>query len=418
MQQPVRAAELVGALSLATDLGTGQPLEHALRTAVLAVRLGELAGASPEELADTYYVALLHASGCTSNGHEATQLFGEDIEHRAAFFLIDPADPEQVIAFYRAHVGPGRPPEVREQMIEAALSEPGEGARVVRGDVRGGAAVRRVARPRPGRRGGARVRLRALGRPGPADGRRRRGAPAAAASAPRGEGLLALPLRRRAATTRVPSSSVAPARRTSRGSPSSPLRHFDDALSRARRDADVGARARERAVSAASASRRRDRCRLRRRRRADEPQVAVAARALDRRGRARRGGRLAPAASRRRPSRFLRRAALAHDLGRVGVSNAIWEKPGPLGFGEWERVRLHPHFTERAFAQSRGARADRTPGRLPPRAARRVRLPPRPARVGARHGGAQSSPPPTATRRCARRGRTGRRSSPRPQRRS
>jgi HD-GYP domain-containing protein (c-di-GMP phosphodiesterase class II) len=49
---------------------------------------------------------------------------------------------------------------------------------------------------------------------------------------------------------------------------------------------------------------------------------------------------------------FLRRAALAADLGRVGVSNSIWEKPGPLGFGEWERVRLHPHFTERAFAQS------------------------------------------------------------------
>jgi HD-GYP domain-containing protein (c-di-GMP phosphodiesterase class II)/DNA-binding CsgD family transcriptional regulator len=49
---------------------------------------------------------------------------------------------------------------------------------------------------------------------------------------------------------------------------------------------------------------------------------------------------------------LLRRGALAHDLGRVGVSNAIWEKPGPLGFGEWERVRLHPHYSERAFAQS------------------------------------------------------------------
>jgi hypothetical protein len=48
----------------------------------------------------------------------------------------------------------------------------------------------------------------------------------------------------------------------------------------------------------------------------------------------------------------LRRAALAHDLGRVGVSNAIWEKPGSLAFGEWERVRLHAHCTERAFAQS------------------------------------------------------------------
>jgi len=120
----VRAAELVGALSLASDLGTGQPLEHALRTAVLAVRLGELADASTDELADTYYVALLHASGCTSNSHEATQLFGEDITHRAAFFLIDPADPEQVLAFYRTHVAPGRPAEVRERMIEAALTNP------------------------------------------------------------------------------------------------------------------------------------------------------------------------------------------------------------------------------------------------------------------------------------------------------
>ena len=41
-----------GASSLATDLGTGQQLEHALRSGVLAVRFGELAGASGPELAD------------------------------------------------------------------------------------------------------------------------------------------------------------------------------------------------------------------------------------------------------------------------------------------------------------------------------------------------------------------------------
>ena len=127
VEQPVRAAELVGALSLATDLGTGQPLEHALRTAVLAVRLGELAGASEAVLADTYYVALLHASGCTSNGHEATQLFGEDIEHRADFFLIDTTDLEQILAFYRDHVAPGQPPEVREKTVEAVLANPERG---------------------------------------------------------------------------------------------------------------------------------------------------------------------------------------------------------------------------------------------------------------------------------------------------
>src|SRR3954453_7700384 len=128
-ERPIRAAEVVGALSLATDLGTGQPLEHALRTAVLAVRLGELAGATTRELSDTYYVALLHAAGCTSNGHEAAQLFGDDIAHRAAFYLVDPANPAEVLEFYRAFVGVGRPPEVRAKMLEEAIANAGPRAR-------------------------------------------------------------------------------------------------------------------------------------------------------------------------------------------------------------------------------------------------------------------------------------------------
>jgi HD-GYP domain-containing protein (c-di-GMP phosphodiesterase class II) len=50
----------------------------------------------------------------------------------------------------------------------------------------------------------------------------------------------------------------------------------------------------------------------------------------------------------------LRRAGWAHGLGRLGVSNAIWDKPGPLGAGERERVRLHPYLTERMLRQSPG----------------------------------------------------------------
>src|SRR5206468_2710362 len=128
-ERPIRAAEVVGALSLASDLGTGQPLEHALRSARLAVRLGELAGASAKELADTYYVALLHASGCTSNGHEAALLYGDDIAHRAAFFLIDTTNPAEVLAFYRANIGAGRAPEVRAKLIEEAIANAGPRAR-------------------------------------------------------------------------------------------------------------------------------------------------------------------------------------------------------------------------------------------------------------------------------------------------
>jgi HD-GYP domain-containing protein (c-di-GMP phosphodiesterase class II) len=40
-------------------------------------------------------------------------------------------------------------------------------------------------------------------------------------------------------------------------------------------------------------------------------------------------------------------AALSHDLGRVGISTAVWDKPSPLNDSEWESVRLHSYYTER-----------------------------------------------------------------------
>ena len=48
----------------------------------------------------------------------------------------------------------------------------------------------------------------------------------------------------------------------------------------------------------------------------------------------------------------LRRAGLVHGFGRLGVSNSILDKPGPLGAGEWERIRLQPYVTERMLHQS------------------------------------------------------------------
>jgi HD-GYP domain-containing protein (c-di-GMP phosphodiesterase class II) len=49
--------------------------------------------------------------------------------------------------------------------------------------------------------------------------------------------------------------------------------------------------------------------------------------------------------------RAVRRAGLIHDLGRLGVSNAIWDKPGPVTEAESERVRLHPYLTDRMLAR-------------------------------------------------------------------
>lgn len=349
-ETPIRAAEVVGALSIATDLGTGQPLEHAMRTAVLAVRLGELAGASAEELADTYYVALLHASGCTSNGHEAAQLFGDDIAHRAAFYLVDPTNPAEVLEFYRSNVGLGRTPEVRSKMIEAAIADAAPRAReafatmcevaqrfagwlglrpnvqsaleyvFARWDGLGFPDVAGEQIPLPMRllhvARDASLFLSAAGAEQARAVLERR---SGEAYEPRLAQLAALNLDEMLAEldeTRMWEHAL-------EVEPSPPIW-----LSGARADAAfatiaaiVGLKSpwlREHSTSVA------------------ELAEAVAWRME------------LPADT----VTLIRRAALAHDLGRVGVPNAIWEKPGPLAFGEWERVRLHAHYTERAFAQS------------------------------------------------------------------
>jgi HD-GYP domain-containing protein (c-di-GMP phosphodiesterase class II) len=44
-------------------------------------------------------------------------------------------------------------------------------------------------------------------------------------------------------------------------------------------------------------------------------------------------------------------AALLHDLGRTAVSSEIWNRAGPLGPADRERVRLHSYWTERVLAR-------------------------------------------------------------------
>ena len=47
----------------------------------------------------------------------------------------------------------------------------------------------------------------------------------------------------------------------------------------------------------------------------------------------------------------VRRAAWLHDLGRVGVSSAIWGKPAALTSAEWEQVRMHAYYTDRVLSR-------------------------------------------------------------------
>jgi len=85
MTQRLRLAELMAALSLATDLGMGQPLEQALRTSLIATELADRMGLDSDEISEVMYVALLRFLGCTAGAHEFAQMVGgDDIGVRAA----------------------------------------------------------------------------------------------------------------------------------------------------------------------------------------------------------------------------------------------------------------------------------------------------------------------------------------------
>ena len=102
----VRLADLLMALSLATDLGFGQPPEHMLRSARIAMRLGDRLGLEPDELATLYDVSILTYVGCPVYGNEASALFGDDIDFRSRALELDLAGfPAMVFMLRRAGSG-------------------------------------------------------------------------------------------------------------------------------------------------------------------------------------------------------------------------------------------------------------------------------------------------------------------------
>ncbi|SDU44110.1 HD domain-containing protein [Gordonia westfalica] len=52
----------------------------------------------------------------------------------------------------------------------------------------------------------------------------------------------------------------------------------------------------------------------------------------------------------------IRRGGCLHDVGRIGVSNQIWSKAADLTAAEWERVRMHPYLTDRVLTRIPGLR--------------------------------------------------------------
>jgi HD-GYP domain-containing protein (c-di-GMP phosphodiesterase class II) len=116
--ESVRCAEVIAALSLATDLGIGVPLEYGLQSTLFAMRLADRLGLDPETASQTYYACLLFYVGCTANADVAAEIFGAD--HSLTRYATPArfgSRAEMVAGFLRAIAPPGSTPLVRARQL-------------------------------------------------------------------------------------------------------------------------------------------------------------------------------------------------------------------------------------------------------------------------------------------------------------
>jgi len=346
----MRLAELVAALSLGIDLGFGQPMEHVLRQSMIALRLAEAVGLDEVERSDVYYTALLVNVGCHTDAHEQAKWFGDDIAMKSTKYDHEFGSAAGALAMIRM-IGSGNPPLHRFRVgLEFAIS----GHQDMSGMIVHHATIARRLAEGLGLSEGVQAAIGTAyeqwdgkGWPGNLKGD---AIPVASRLAQIGE------FTEVAHRLGGPDAAMAMADKRSGG-------QFDPDLAAAFcAHAEMildGLEAGETWDAVISA----------------EPSLGVylspaefdaallaVADFVDLKspytlGHARGVAELAGAAGAKvglneSEVTALRRAGIVHGLGRLGVSNAIWDKPGVLGAGEWERVRMHPYLTERMLCQS------------------------------------------------------------------
>jgi hypothetical protein len=80
----VRLADLLAAVSVATDLGMGQEPEKAMYACLVATALARRMGTPESDVSEVYYTALLRHLGCTATAHEEAYLGGDELVSRPA----------------------------------------------------------------------------------------------------------------------------------------------------------------------------------------------------------------------------------------------------------------------------------------------------------------------------------------------
>jgi HD-GYP domain-containing protein (c-di-GMP phosphodiesterase class II) len=103
--QRIRLAELLGALSHALDLTEGQPAGHCVRCCWIGVNIGQAIGLREDELSDLYYTLLLKDLGCSSNAARICQLYLTDDQTFKSDFKHVNGSLSQAVRFVLSHTG-------------------------------------------------------------------------------------------------------------------------------------------------------------------------------------------------------------------------------------------------------------------------------------------------------------------------
>lgn len=90
MAARINLSEVLSALSCALDLTEGQPIGHTMRSCLIGMRMGHEIGLSATDRAALYYALLIKDAGCSSNAARLCQLFGsDDLELKPRMKVVD-----------------------------------------------------------------------------------------------------------------------------------------------------------------------------------------------------------------------------------------------------------------------------------------------------------------------------------------
>lgn len=346
-----RRVEVLAGLSVAIDLGLGQPAEHMLRSSVIACGLADRLGLSREQRATVYYTTLLMWIGCHADSQEYARWFGDDIAVRRDAYLVDWSG-VPYLRFLLGNVARGEPLGQRVRVLATLMRDArGQLATLIHSHCTSAAALARHIGLGPDveqtlaftfeRYDGGGLPTGASGDEIPIEMRVAQLADVAEVHH-RMYGVL---------------GAVAMAR-SRRGGQLDPM--VVDAFT-ADAEAlfpDPGDDPWDRALSIAPDAETP----------LDGPGLDVLLTAIGdfvdlkcpfALGHSRNVAALVEAAAVQvglpeDDVTAVRRAGHLHDVGRIGVSNQVWSKPAGLTSAEWERVRMHPYLTDRVLTRIPG----------------------------------------------------------------